>query len=93
MLVCLPNFSIRKKITTMIPFSIHLRTIQRICITFLCSYTVATGLVDLLAKRCMIVKESVESQQSVVLSLLATIGLLTKIAELCPKGEFLLCNS
>lgn len=51
------------------------------------SYTVATGLVDILAKRCTIVKESVENHQSVVLSLLATLGLLTKIAELCPKGK------
>lgn len=50
------------------------------------SYTVATGLVDILAKRCLIIHESVENQQSVVLSLLATIGLLTKLAELCPRG-------
>lgn len=53
---------------------------------FIYSYTVATGLVDILAKRCLTVRESVENQQSVVLSLLAILGFLTKLAELCPKG-------
>jgi hypothetical protein len=50
------------------------------------SYVVSTGVVDILAKRCSKVRESVEHQQSVVLSLLASLGFLTVIAELCPKG-------
>lgn len=54
---------------------------------FYFSYAVAIGLVDILARRCMKVREVVENRPPVVLSLLATLGLLTKIAELCPRGE------
>jgi len=50
------------------------------------SYSVSTGLIDILAKRCMKIRESIENHQSVILSLLATLGLLTKFCELCPKG-------
>jgi hypothetical protein len=56
------------------------------CFFFAYSYVIATGVVDILAKRCSKVRESVENQQSVVLSLLASLGFLTVIAELCPKG-------
>lgn len=52
-----------------------------------CSYIVSIGLVDILARRCMKVREAVENHQCVVLSLLGTLGLLTKIGELCPKGK------
>lgn len=48
---------------------------------------VSIGLVDILARRCMKVRETVENHKCVVLSLLGTLGLLTKIAELCPKGK------
>jgi len=34
----------------------------------------------------MKIREAVENYQSVILSLLATLGLLTKLAELCPRG-------
>ncbi|KAJ6646121.1 S phase cyclin A-associated protein in the endoplasmic reticulum [Pseudolycoriella hygida] len=50
------------------------------------NYIVSIGLVDILARRCMKVREAVENYQGVVLSLLGTLGLLTKIAELCPKA-------
>lgn len=47
---------------------------------------VATGLVDTLARRLGKIRECCESHGSVILSLLATIGLLTKFADLCPRG-------
>lgn len=47
---------------------------------------VAIGLVDIMSRRCMKVRESVEEHRSVILSLLSTIALLTKYAELCPQG-------
>ncbi|XP_055686257.1 S phase cyclin A-associated protein in the endoplasmic reticulum [Lutzomyia longipalpis] len=50
------------------------------------SYAVLIGLIETLTRRCTKIHESVESHQSVVLSLLATLGLLTKFAEICPKG-------
>lgn len=50
------------------------------------SYVVATGLVDTMSRRLLKIRESVENHGSVVLSLLATIGLLTKFGDLCPKG-------
>lgn len=53
---------------------------------FLRSYVVATGLVDTMARRLLKIRESVENHGSVILSLLATIGLLTKFGDLCPKG-------
>lgn len=57
---------------------------------FFCfSYAVASGLIEILSRRCMKIRESVEVHQSVVLSLLATIGLLTKVIDVCPPGEFL----
>lgn len=56
-----------------------------------CSYMVSIGLVDILARRCMKVRETVENHKCVVLSLLGTLGLLTKIAELCPKGKLTQC--
>lgn len=46
----------------------------------------ATGLVDTLARRLCKIRECCESHGSVILSLLATIGLLTKFADLCPRG-------
>ncbi|GAB0093882.1 uncharacterized protein DMENIID0001_090700 [Sergentomyia squamirostris] len=49
-------------------------------------YAVLIGLIEILVKRCAKIHESVENYQSVVLSLLATLGLLTKFAEICPKG-------
>lgn len=46
----------------------------------------ATGLVDTMSRRLLKIRESVENHGSVVLSLLATIGLLTKFGELCPRS-------
>lgn len=55
---------------------------------YLFSYSVMIGLVDILTLRCRKIREPIESHQSVVLSILATLGLLTKFAEMCPKGLF-----
>lgn len=55
---------------------------------FFPSYAVTTGLIEVLSRRCMKIRESIENYQSVVLSLLATLGLLTKFAELCPVGKW-----
>ena len=47
------------------------------------------GLIDALSKRCMKIREPIENHQSVVLSILACLGLLTKFTDVCPKGLFL----
>lgn len=47
------------------------------------------GLVDILTLRCRKIREPIENHQSVVLSILATLGLLTKLAEICPKGKLI----
>ncbi|XP_065088939.1 uncharacterized protein ssp3 [Ochlerotatus camptorhynchus] len=62
----------------------HPKVVERL--PDLISYTVSLGLVDILIRKFNKIRESVESQQSLVLSLLASLGLLTKLAELCPKG-------
>lgn len=67
----------------------HHTTIVGTNLKFFCSsYAVASGLIEILSRRCMKIRESVEVHQSVVLSLLATIGLLTKVIDVCPPGEF-----
>lgn len=43
-----------------------------------------------LTKRILKIRESIEDQQSVVLSVLSILGLLTKMADVCPEGELLL---
>lgn len=55
---------------------------------YIFSYVVATGLLDVMSRRCVKVRECVENHNSVILSLLATIALLTKFGDLCPKGKF-----
>ncbi|XP_053672123.1 S phase cyclin A-associated protein in the endoplasmic reticulum [Anopheles nili] len=52
----------------------------------LLSYIVSIGLVEHLVKRIDKIHESIENQTSLVLSLLASLGLLTKLVEICPKG-------
>lgn len=52
------------------------------------SYAVAIGLVNALTKRILKIRESIEDQQSVVLSVLSILGLLTKMADVCPEGEY-----
>ncbi|XP_050076497.1 S phase cyclin A-associated protein in the endoplasmic reticulum [Anopheles maculipalpis] len=52
----------------------------------LLSYIVSIGLVESLVRRIDKVHESIENQTSLVLSLLASLGLLTKLVEICPKG-------
>uniref|UniRef100_A0A182P8C3 PUL domain-containing protein n=1 Tax=Anopheles epiroticus TaxID=199890 RepID=A0A182P8C3_9DIPT len=49
-------------------------------------YIVCIGLVESLVSRIDKVLESIENQTSLVLSLLASLGLLTKLVEICPKG-------
>lgn len=39
-----------------------------------------------MARRLLKIREPVENHGSVTLSLLATLGLLTKFGDLCPKG-------
>lgn len=53
---------------------------------FYYSYSVMIGLVDVLTLRCRKIREPIENHQGVVLSVLATLGLLTKFAEVCPTG-------
>ncbi|XP_055541837.1 S phase cyclin A-associated protein in the endoplasmic reticulum [Wyeomyia smithii] len=62
----------------------HPKVVERL--PDLISYTVCLGLIDTLVRKFNTIRESVESQQSLVLSLLASLGLLTKLAELCPRG-------
>ncbi|XP_058447006.1 calponin homology domain-containing protein DDB_G0272472 [Malaya genurostris] len=62
----------------------HPKVVERL--PDLISYTVCLGLIDTLVKKFNTIRESVENQQSLVLSLLASLGLLTKLAELCPRG-------
>uniref|UniRef100_A0A182N8P8 PUL domain-containing protein n=1 Tax=Anopheles dirus TaxID=7168 RepID=A0A182N8P8_9DIPT len=50
-------------------------------------YIVSIGLVECLVRRIEKVHESIENQTSLVLSLLASLGLLTKLIEICPKGS------
>lgn len=52
------------------------------------SYAVSIGLIDVLARRCMKIRESIENHQSVVLSVLSCLCLLTKFADICPKGKY-----
>ncbi|KFB48137.1 AGAP010207-PA-like protein [Anopheles sinensis] len=52
----------------------------------LLSYIISIGLVDTLVRRINSVHEAIENQTSLVLSLLASLGLLTKLVEICPKG-------
>ncbi|XP_053693788.1 S phase cyclin A-associated protein in the endoplasmic reticulum [Sabethes cyaneus] len=62
----------------------HPKVVERL--PDLISYAVCLGLIDTLVRKFNTIRESVESQQSLVLSLLASLGLLTKLAELCPRG-------
>ncbi|TMW40387.1 hypothetical protein DOY81_014533, partial [Sarcophaga bullata] len=50
------------------------------------SYAVITGLIEILSRRCMKIRESIENHQSVVLSLLATLGFITRFIDVCPPG-------
>ncbi|XP_065355667.1 S phase cyclin A-associated protein in the endoplasmic reticulum [Calliphora vicina] len=52
----------------------------------LISYAVITGLIEILSRRCMKIRESIENHQSVVLSLLATLGFITRFIDVCPPG-------
>ncbi|XP_031635291.1 uncharacterized protein LOC116348431 [Contarinia nasturtii] len=51
------------------------------------SYAVSIGLIDALSKKCMKIREPIEAHQSVVLSVLACLGLLTKFTDVCPKNS------
>lgn len=55
---------------------------------FFQSYAVSIGLIDALSKRCMKIREPIEAHQSVVLSVLACLGLLMKFTDVCQKGLF-----
>lgn len=51
------------------------------------SYLTASGVLELITKRCLKVREPIENQQQLLLPLLAMIGFVTKIVEICPRGE------
>jgi len=51
------------------------------------SYITASGILELITKKCLKVREPIENQQGLLLPLLAMMGLLTKIAEICPKSK------
>jgi hypothetical protein len=51
------------------------------------SYIVASGIIEQISRRCYNVREPIENQQSLLLPLLAMIGFLSKIIEICPKNE------
>ena len=57
---------------------------------YLYSYAVITGLIEILSRRCMKIRESIENYQSVVLSLLATLGFITRFIDVCPPGKCVL---
>lgn len=69
-------------------FFFKLKYKKNIVSFILFSYAVAIGLIDALSKRCMKIREPIETHQSVVLSVLACLGLLTKFTDICPKGLF-----
>ncbi|CAD6998737.1 unnamed protein product [Ceratitis capitata] len=50
------------------------------------NYAVIIGLIEILSRRCMKIRECIENHQSVVLSLLATLGFLTRFIDVCPPG-------
>ncbi|CAG9799097.1 unnamed protein product [Chironomus riparius] len=57
-------------------------------IELLLSYITASGILELITKKCLKVREPIENQQSLLLPLLSMMGLLTKITEICPKNKF-----
>lgn len=67
---------------------LQIEILKNIVSFILFSYAVAIGLIDALSKRCMKIREPIETHQSVVLSVLACLGLLTKFTDICPKGLF-----
>lgn len=52
-----------------------------------CSYIVASGIIEHITRKICSMKESIENQQNLLLPLLAMLGFLTKITEICPKGK------
>ncbi|EDW03943.1 GH11520 [Drosophila grimshawi] len=50
------------------------------------NYAVITGLIGMLSHRCMKVREPIEPNQSLMLSLLTTLGFLTRFSDVCPPG-------
>lgn len=54
---------------------------------FFSSYAVITGLIEILSRRIQKVRESIESNKSVMLSLLTTLGFLSRFIDVCQPGE------
>ncbi|XP_030384048.1 S phase cyclin A-associated protein in the endoplasmic reticulum isoform X2 [Scaptodrosophila lebanonensis] len=50
------------------------------------NYAVITGLIETLSRRCVKVRESIEQNQSVMLSLLTTLGFLSRFIDVCQPG-------
>lgn len=56
---------------------------------FLFSYLSATGILEQITKKCLMVREPIENQQSLLLPLLAMVGFLTKISEISTRDNFM----
>lgn len=53
------------------------------------SYLTASGILEQITKKCLMVREPIENQQSLLLPLLAMIGFLTKISEISTRDHFM----
>lgn len=56
---------------------------------FSSSYLTATGILEQITKKCLMVREPIENQQSLLLPLLAMVGFLTKITEIATRDNFM----
>jgi hypothetical protein len=53
------------------------------------SYLTATEILEQITRKCLLVREPIENQQSLLLPLLAMIGFLTKISEISTRENFM----
>ncbi|KAG5670752.1 hypothetical protein PVAND_000993 [Polypedilum vanderplanki] len=60
-------------------------------INLLLKYITASGLLEIVTKKCLKVREPIENQQNLLLPLLSMIGFVTKVTEVCSyeKSDFL----
>lgn len=52
-------------------------------------YLTASGILEQITKKCLMVREPIENQQSLLLPLLAMIGFVTKISEISTRENFM----
>lgn len=53
------------------------------------SYLTASGILEQITRKCLMIREPIEHQQSLLLPLLAMIGFLTKISEISTRETFM----